>query len=500
MAFYVNFLSFTKRENSTKVPTSAQITAGWHAECVLIDDTSIMTPTFKIARESSSIISYNYCYCSNFNRYYFITDIRSYQNFWYISCVCDVLATYKSTIGSSSHYVLRSASQSDGDITDSMYPAKIPATEYNVAPAADLLDWSTSYSFVVGIVGKASSSLYQVGSVVYYHMDAVAFNGFMTFLMDNIDDWSDLAGEYSDGVEKALINPMQYIKSCVALPIDPPDASTSATDINFGYYKCTMSSGSKIKQILRSVLVATESTTVSVPKHPQAATRGNYLNCQPFSEYILHFDPWGDIPLDPALLQANDSLNLNLIYDMTNGLCRLRVGGDSNHASDVFFIGSAQVGVNVNLSQIYVDGLAQTKVETNAVFSMMSGMAGIVGAGLSGNIPGAVSGVINNLNTATNGIQDATRLDYPIVSGIGSAGSFISLSSVNNLTRCFLKQKYYQIVDENNTELGRPLCQVKQINTLSGFILCSGADVQITGTQEEAIKVNQYMNTGFFYE
>ena len=496
MAITVNFLSFTKRENSTKTPTAAQLNAGTSMQCTIIDDTSIMTPTLKLS-EFSSVRNLNYCYINNFNRYYFITDIRSYQNFWYVSCVCDVLATYKTTIGTSSHYVLRSAAQSDGNISDSMYPAKITATEYNVAPAADLLDWSTSYSFVVGIVGKASSSLYQVGSVVYYHMDSVAFNGFMTFLMDNIDDWSDLAGEYSDGVEKALINPMQYIKSCVALPIDPPDATTSATDINFGYYKCTMSSGSKIKQILRSVLVATESTTVSVPKHPQAATRGNYLNCQPFSEYILHFDPWGDIPLDPALLQANDSLNLNLIYDMTNGLCRLRVGGDSNHASDVFFIGSAQVGVNVNLSQIYVDGLAQTKVETNALFSMAASTAG---AALSGNPGSVASTLISNLGTATAGIQDATRLDYPVVSGIGSAGSFISLSSVNNLTRCFLKQKYYPIVDENNTELGRPLCQVKQINTLSGFILCSGADVQITGTQEEAIKVNGYMNTGFFYE
>lgn len=493
MAFYVNFLSFTKRENSTSVPTSAQITAGWRAECVLIDDTSIMNPTFKIERTESSIIGYNYCYCSTFNRYYFITDTRSYQNFWYVSCTCDVLATYKATIGSSSHYVLRSASQSDGNITDTVYPAKITATEYNVAPAADLLDWSSSYSFVVGIVGKASSSLYQVGSMVYYHMDSVAFNGFMTFLMDNIDDWSDLAGEYSDGVEKALINPMQYIKSCVALPIDPPEASSSATDINFGYYKCTMSSGSKIKQVLRSVLVASEATTVSVPKHPQAATRGNYLNCQPYSEYILHFDPWGDIPLDPTLLQENDSLNLNLIFDMTNGLCRLRIGGDSNHAADVFFIGTAQVGVNVNLSQIYVDGLAQTKVETNSIFSMLSSAS----SSLSGNVAGAAVGI---MQAATAGIQDATRLDYPVVSGIGSSGSFISLSAVNNLTRCFLKHKYYTIVDENNTELGRPLCQVKQINTLSGFILCSGADVQITGTQEEAVKVNQYLNTGFFYE
>ena len=54
--------------------------------------------------------------------------------------------------------------------------------------------------------------------------------------------------------------------------------------------------------------------------------------------------------------------------------------------------------------------------------------------------------------------------------------------------------------DENLTELGRPLCQIKQINTLSGYILCSGADAVIPGTQDEVQKVNGYLNSGFFWE
>ena len=90
-----------------------------------------------------------------------------------------------------------------------------------------------------------------------------------------------------------------------------------------------------------------------------------------------------------------------------------------------------------------------------------------------------------------------TRLNYPTVSGKGSSGCYMQFHDPNNL---YLIARFNEIVDENNDELGRPLCKVKQINTLSGFILCSGADVLITGTQEESIKVNQYMNTGFFYE
>ena len=54
--------------------------------------------------------------------------------------------------------------------------------------------------------------------------------------------------------------------------------------------------------------------------------------------------------------------------------------------------------------------------------------------------------------------------------------------------------------DENLTEAGRPLCKVKQINTLSGYILCQLADAQIPGTADEAVKINGYLNGGFFYE
>ena len=66
--------------------------------------------------------------------------------------------------------------------------------------------------------------------------------------------------------------------------------------------------------------------------------------------------------------------------------------------------------------------------------------------------------------------------------------------------KCFLNHHWYTVVDENLEELGRPLYQVKRIDTLSGYVLCQGADIQISGTREEALAINNYMNTGFFYE
>ena len=482
MAITVTLYSFTKRENSTKQPTGS----GTSYSCLMLDDTSLMNPTFKLSIAANPIGN-NYCYVSDFNRYYFITDISTHQNFWYISCTCDVLASFKTAIGTGSHYVLRAASDYDGDISDTIYPAKIDGTMTRTFPVNNLIDWSNGHSFVLGVVGMAPSYADQIGSVTYYHMNGEALNAFMDFLMSNVDNWSDLSGEYSPGVNQALLNPMQYITSCICLPVSGPVGPyLRPASIKFGYYEYPLSGEpGDVKVLDMTNPTVIENTTISIPKHPQAATRGNYLNCQPFSEYTLHIDPWGDIPLDPTLLQENDNLAIDLYIDMTDGTATLFVQGNEV-LTDIFFNGASHIGININLSQVYVDGLAQEKVVTESIFTMLS-------AGLSGS----PAGFVTIANAATSGIQDATRLSFPHVSGLPNSGSFLSFFNVDNF---YLTHKYVEIVDENQTELGRPLCTTKTINTLSGFILCSGADCQISGTQEEAQKINNYMNTGFFYE
>lgn len=481
MAVNVTLYSFTKRENSTKQPTAS----GTTYSCTMIDDTSLMNPTFKLSIATNPIGN-NYCYVSDFNRYYFITDISTHQNFWYISCTCDVLASFKTEIGNGAHYVLRSASDYDGDISDTIYPAKIDATMVRNFPVTNLLDWNNGHSYVLGVVGIAPNSQNQIGSLVYYHMDEAALNTFLGWLMSNIDNWSDLTGEYSPGVQQALLNPMQYIVSCVCLPVSPPSGTyTRPATIQFGYYSYNVGVSDCITLLDKDNTTVIENTTVAVPKHPQAATRGNYLNCQPFSDYTLHVDIFGDIALDPTLLQENDDIAVDLYIDLTDGTASLFVQGD-DVLTDIFFNGSAKIGVNINLSQVYVDGLAQEQVVTNNIATMAS-------AALSGS----PAGFVTIANAATSGIQDATRLNYPKVSGLSNGGSFLPFFNVDSF---YLMHKYVEIVDENLTELGRPLCTTKTINTLTGFILCSGADCQITGTQEEAQKINNYMNTGFFYE
>lgn len=63
----------------------------------LREESSVINPSFIIQDENPS--SYNYCYISEFNRYYFITNITSIRtNLWRIDCSVDVLMSFASEI------------------------------------------------------------------------------------------------------------------------------------------------------------------------------------------------------------------------------------------------------------------------------------------------------------------------------------------------------------------------------------------------------------------
>ncbi len=492
MAINVILYSFTKRENSTKQPSSG----GTTYSCTMIDDTSLMNPTFKLSIASNPI-GKNYCYVPDFNRYYFITDISTHQNFWYISCTCDVLASFKTEIGTGSHYVLRSASSYDGDISDFVYPAKTDVTGYIDYPdSTDPLWWYDGSCYVVGIVGYTDEAVNQFGSLIYYVMSPLALRVFLDYLMNNIasgnDPWGQiLTTEYSEGVQKALINPIQYIKSCIRMPFNASEITGSAVSkIQFGYYHFDIGDGYGVKRVNYSsnVVKTKDYSYITLREHPQAATRGAYLNCQPFTRYTLHYGPWGDIELDPMLLKGNNKIILETLYDLVSGVGRLIVYGNINVAK-ILYNGTAKIGVDVNLSQVYKDALGYEAATTNGIFSAISN-----GISLG---QGNINALPQGLNMATAAVQDMTRLNYPTVSGIGDSGCYLPFYDTKNL---YLLSRFNLIVDENLAEIGRPLCQTKVINTLSGYILCQLADCQISGTQEEAQKINNYMNTGFFYE
>ena len=130
MSIQANFYKNNKRVNSTKVP--ALSTGDFAVMVELKEVTNLFTPTLIITRDvfhdsQDNLINpmeYNYVYLADFGRYYFVRSWSWVLGRWECDLEVDVLASFKTQIGNTTAYVMRSFSNADPDIIDTKYPIK----------------------------------------------------------------------------------------------------------------------------------------------------------------------------------------------------------------------------------------------------------------------------------------------------------------------------------------------------------------------------------------
>lgn len=470
------FTNFSKKPNSTARPSGT----GTLHSCVFKDDCSIVSPVFLLDGVDLSV---NYVQFNN--RYYFVRDIvLQNRNIYELHCEIDVLATWKSEIGSSSQYVLRSSAASDGRIVDGFYPTRKTPT-ISRRNAAQTLPWATGVNsgyYIIGVLSGSDSSAGQgttikQGVVQYYLMNPASFNTFAQNVFTDAN-WTDFSTP-----DRYSFNPIQYISSVMWFPFAPPVWGQMLQGIKLGWQNIGC-----LAQVITDP-TRVDQFTFTIDSHPQASSRGTYLNSAPFSEYVLKFSPFGDVELDGDILAQRSSTYPNLYArmetDFISGRSRLIVsvitGGGVNYQ---FAIREVQFGVNIQLAQIAANRLG-------LVENLVSSAAGLATNVLTGNIPGVISGL-------TSGIVSAYQTAQPRVQTTGSNDSMLNIISTSSEPRLY--EIFHHLVDEDNTNHGRPLCQVKTISSIAGYILTANAEVSITGTLEEKQRIQSMMDAGFFYE
>ena len=157
MSFRVNFWSFSKRPNSTKRPDTSNPHTGF--DCTLKGPCSIMAPVLEVnyGNNGNDPIGYNYCYIPDFDRFYWVTDWVNDGPIWECRLAEDELATWKTAIGGSSQYILRSSHDSEGSIVDTCYPATGAVntiTKTAGSPWDQLMPTSGVGCYVIGIINN----------------------------------------------------------------------------------------------------------------------------------------------------------------------------------------------------------------------------------------------------------------------------------------------------------------------------------------------------------
>lgn len=464
MSFKVDLYTLSKRDNSTKRPTGTPV----EYDCILKDGCSIFTPAIKLDMGLASDPSvYNYAYIPAFGRYYFIEDWFFTDRLWIANMRVDVLATYKTQIGNSSLYVMRAAGDHDGSIIDTLYPAK---TGCSYASDTKNNPWQSS-CFVVGVVSADAS----FGSMEYYAMTAGELRSMCLALTDPatiIDSVYDFdVTELSTGLQLALVDPIQYVKSCIMLPVSKGDITNLGSGQTVKACRFDAGTGNKVYPTSR----ITNSYSFAIQKHPDTNARGNYVNSKPFTNITLTIPPWGCIDIDTSVTANASTLSVEVEVDPISGKGVLVVKANNIVLNRL----EAQVGVPISLSSV-------TRDYIGAATSALGAVGGAV-SGFMGNIGGFIG--------AASGVGNAVESLMPRAQTIGTTGSFVS-----NRGEFRLDHQFFRPVPDDNTHNGRPLCQVRQLNTLSGYMLIQDGDVTIAGTASEDSKIRNYLETGFYYE
>lgn len=474
----VNFWSYGKKRNSTAVPS----TAPEIYPCNLLDDTSIINPVLTITGDAEKITRYSYAKIDAFDgRYYFVSDITSNGPYWILSLVIDVLASWRYRIGVSTQYVLRAAADKNDLLIDHMYPTECNPVLEVVRPSTSL--WAKNVTegfFVVGINNADTAN--SIGGVSYYVFNPEEFQGFRKALLGDVN-WRGEITEIGADLFKALVDPFSYVVSAIWLPINPGGGVQTGGAIDMGFWRVPLPSG-VIYRYASANPVTRKSVTIPLPKHPQAS-KHPWTMSSPYTQYNLFVEPFGSTPIDASELIDADGLRLEVEVDYMTGAGRLMIYRSVGGEPTADLIGSmhGQVGVTVNLNNLSNDYIG-------GVNAVLGGAVNAVSGVLSGNLLAPIGEAANIIDGVTQSLSKS--------SSVGAQGSMLPYSDYVDAVQ--LVAKFYNITDTDPENLGSPLCKLKQIDTIPGYIKCDGAHVEIPGTETEIDMIKSAMEEGFYFE
>lgn len=482
------FTNFTKRENSTKRPA---LSSGTVYNCRLKNPTSAINPVIEIDQnDQMEFKNYSYAYIPEFFRYYMVADIVSDGHFWIYSLETDVLATYRQQIGAASLYMVRSSDQYNGYIVDNFYPA---TGNHQVKITNALTPWlhvqnneniNIDYGvFVLGVVSVPyTTGAGSYGSIRYYAVKKDQMLAFITALMTNTITTANGFDftEASQSLQKSLIDPLSYIKSCTWFPFlyDALDGVEMST---IKVWEWEISATCKL--LTKNPPYVMYSTNIDILPHPQDS-RGKYLNLSPYTALTLKYPPFGLFPLDTTLLIDSATLRCLVLIDLITGSATMDIMAPTVDGSTTMQRIKSQVGVDIQLTQVGYD-------YSNYVASGVGIAAEAAQNWLGDIMSSGISNAVNQIGNAANAMRTK-------VSSIGGNGSFAELRGF-----AYLYHDFYLVPDEDRSHAGRPLCRIVRPDTrpTGTYYMALLGDIALPdGTVGEHAEVKSYLEGGFYYE
>ena len=493
MAFDVNFYTFSKKERSTAQPTGT----GTVYSCTANEPLDLLAPVISLKlplNTQSPPTVYNYARIANFNRYYWVTGWGIRDGLWWASLRVDALASWKTQIGSNSCYVYRSSYSYNGKIADAYYPTIARYRRLKISlPRMWSLDEATAMVsqggglYVLGIIGN--------GFTKFYGFSKASLDNFLSTIFSQTYYDAVLgtfgATEYPEA--KVAINPLQYISSIrfypcgfgvpgtawalhittavTSIPVGPVTVSVTAMSFEAaGIYEDQTSYNTTYYDL------ASDTTDF---EHPQQQDRGDYMQLAPFTQYEAFVPPWGMIDLNGADIIGSDYIRMRITVDIRSGEGVLTLSALHGATEIIIARASAQVGIDCPLSAFIQPGTGNI---TRAV-------------GLVSDVMGFFSRGPSSLFGGGSTISNAVEGEIPHLSSAGTQGSGANMAGAPYL----LITHRYAAADDLDGR-GRPLCAVRQLSAIPGYILADPDEISVPCTVSEMDEIREAVAGGFYYE
>ena len=493
MSVTVYFANVSKKRNSTYQGT---FTVSY--DCTLKAPTSLDRPTFLV---SAASMDYNAAKMGD--RYYFIDDVVSVRNGqWEVSCILDVLATYKADILASTQYVTYSANSAKTWLADARIPI-LKSCSYQEDTKANAQPFSQTGFYVLTVVGKEGTRCYGVNEAI--------INNIIKKIQDwTIDDYTKvLSGLYNPDapmtydwssteaaiksfaqvmsqtgtIGNAYQNAPQMIRSCIWVPFDPNLFYQGASEqIYLGNYATNV---------------------YDFPLHTTPYSVGYTLNIPwKYSDWrravcetvYIRLPYVGLIQLGSDTLTSETQLRIVVSATCIDGGIAYQIITGSGKTVG-YYGGSCAASYSIGINQRTGAG----EVLQTAIAGIERTVSTAIDSNLSPmSIAGAVAGAaLEGVNTVYQTANAAMSTHPSCIGNMGGAAS------------AGLDQTISVIVASHDTAvepsamaatMGRPTMEPMSLSGLTGFCQCANAHVAVAAQAREIDAIDFYLNSGFFIE
>lgn len=469
----IYWTNFNKRKNSTK-----QATSGTTLAVKLKDECSIINPIFQSATMPANT---NYIYVADWNRYYFVTNVVYITNtIKEFSCEVDVLASYKSAIGSTVAHIAYSSTGWDKDLTDGRIAIKGTKTIYHDPKS---LGFDSGGCYIIGVVNNQSNA--KRGALSYYRISG--------FELARLIEWM-MTEEFFDQIKRYFAgSPMDLIQSCIWVPVDG-NGFVGTLELNLYLGDDFVGDYSQTPPVSKSISVYPVTDPVkelgSIVSLSLGSKWGDFRDNQPYSSAALYLPGVGLTDLNINDFYESANVNVQTIFDITTGDCTYKIFDDTNELLKTISFNTA---ASVSLSQVNINA-------SGALTGIGGAVGGVVGLGMSAvamNPLGMAGSAVGILAGASSAIMAANQRSTSIKgTNNGRSGFYDAMASL-----VVIRQDTEDCDDASYiARIGRPVGLTHAISNHSGFVQCENASVNVGGSSLEKDRINQYLNTGFYYE